>query len=123
MSIRHRWGVTLFSTFAPTPWNDSDFYHILHVFSVLVLTAHTFMAFANPGTGEPPADDDDHRHRQPADVGQRLWHDGELYNNQLAGWMVVKLFCWLGFTALSGLAYRKAHLRGVFSFPRPWCCC
>jgi len=23
-------------------------YHILHVFSLLVLTAHTYMAFANP---------------------------------------------------------------------------
>jgi uncharacterized membrane protein SirB2 len=95
---------------------NPSFYHILHVFSLFVLTAHTYMAFANP------APENRKRTMMVTGIaallvlGSGFGLMAKLYNNQLAGWMVVKLVCWLGFAALAGLAYRKAHLRGVFSF-------
>ena len=94
---------------------NPSFYHILHVFSLLVLTAHTYMAFASPAP--------ENRKRTMMITGITsllILFSGfglmaKLYTNHLAGWMVVKLVCWLGFTALGGLVYRKAHLRERFS--------
>ncbi len=94
---------------------NPSFYHILHVFSLLVLTAHTYMAFANPAP--------ENRKRTMMITGiasvlmlvSGFGLMAKLYTNHLAGWMVVKLVCWLGFTALGGLVYRKAHLRERFS--------
>ena len=31
------------------------------------------------------------------------------------GWVIVKIFCWLGLSALAGIAYRRPHLRGALS--------
>jgi uncharacterized membrane protein SirB2 len=98
------------------PSMNPSFYHILHVFALLVLTAHTFMALANPAP--------ENRRRTMMITGIAsllLLVSGfgllaRLHGNQFSGWVVVKLFCWLGFTALAGLAYRKAHLRGMLSF-------
>jgi uncharacterized membrane protein SirB2 len=95
---------------------NPSFYHLLHLFSLFVLTAHTYMAFANPAP--------ENRKRTMMITGiagllvlvSGFGLMAKLHNNQLAGWMIVKLVCWLGFMALSGLAYRKAHLRGLLSF-------
>src|SRR4051812_35236890 len=103
-------GVSLFYCMNPS------FYHLLHLFSLFVLTAHTYMAFANPAP--------ENRKRTlmiTGIAGLLVLVSGfglmaRLYNNHLAGWMVVKLVCWLGLMALGGLAYRKAHLRGLLSF-------
>lgn len=92
------------------------FYYILHVFALIVLTAHTFMALANPAP--------ENRKRTMMITGIAsllllvagfgLWQ--KIHGMQMLGWIFVKAFCWLGFTALAGLAYRKAHLRGTLSF-------
>jgi len=95
---------------------SSSFYHILHLFSLFVLTAHTYMAFANPAL--------ENRKLTLVVTGlasllvlaSGMGMVATIYGNHFAGWMVVKLVCWLAFSALAGLAYRKAHLRGVFSF-------
>ena len=95
---------------------NPSFYHLLHLFSLFVLTAHTYMAFANPAP--------ENRKRTMMITGiaglfvliSGFGLISKLYSNHLAGWMVVKLVCWLGFMALAGLAYRKAHLRGLLSF-------
>ncbi|HWA10785.1 MAG TPA: SirB2 family protein [Opitutaceae bacterium] len=91
---------------------DPNYYSILHVFSLFVLTAHTFMAFANP---------------RPEDRRQTLIITGvasllvlvsgfgmvaRIYQHHIFGWMVVKMVCWLLFSALAGIAYRRPHLRG-----------
>jgi uncharacterized membrane protein SirB2 len=34
----------------------------------------------------------------------------------LTGWVIVKLVCWLGLSALAGIVYRKAHLRSALSY-------
>ena len=102
--MRHRRGVTFFM--------NPVFYSILHVFALLVLTAHTFMAFANPA---------------PENRKQTLIITGiasllmfisgfgmiaKLYQNHIFGWMVVKMVCWLLFSGMAGMAYRRPQLRG-----------
>jgi uncharacterized membrane protein SirB2 len=95
---------------------NPSFYHLLHVFALLVLTAHTYMAFANPAP--------ENRKRTLMITGiasllilvSGFGLMAKLYDNHLAGWMIVKLFCWLGFSALAGFAYRKANMRGLLSF-------
>jgi uncharacterized membrane protein SirB2 len=91
------------------------YYHILHLLSLIVLTAHTFMAFANP--------DPANRKRTMMITGIAtllLFISGfgmltVLKISFLTGWVLVKFVCWLGLSALAGVAYRKAHLRGVLS--------
>jgi uncharacterized membrane protein SirB2 len=95
---------------------NPSFYHILHVFSLLVLTAHTYMAFANP------APENRKRTLMITGIASLLMLVSgfglmaKLYNNQFLGWMGVKVVCWLGFSAFAGIVYRKTHLRGLFSF-------
>jgi len=91
------------------------YYYVLHVFSLVVLTAQTYMALANP---------------DPANRKQTLIITGvaallmlvsgfglvaRVYGGHLHPWMFVKLACWLGFSAIAGLAYRRQQLRGVLS--------
>ncbi len=91
------------------------YYYLLHLFSLFVLTAHTFMAFANP---------------DPANKKQTMIITGvatllvlvsgfgllaKLHGNQFHGWVIVKLVCWLGLSALAGIAYRRPHLRRVLA--------
>ena len=108
MGIRHTWGVNFFTM-------DPVYYKILHVFSLLVLTAWTFAAFANPA---PEA------RKQTlivAGVASLLMFISgfgmvqKLYAGHFAGWMIVKMVCWLVFSALAGLAFRRPHLRGKLS--------
>lgn len=88
------------------------YYYLLHLFSLFVLTAHTFMAFANP---------------DPANRKQTMIVTGiasllvlvsgfgllaRLHANQFEAWVIVKLVCWLFLTALAGMVYRRPHLRG-----------
>jgi uncharacterized membrane protein SirB2 len=87
------------------------YYQILHVFALLVLTAQTFAAFANP---------------VPENRRQTMILTGiasllvlvsgfglvaKLYGGHVYGWMVVKLVCWVVFSALAGVAYRRPQLR------------
>ena len=91
------------------------FYQLLHIFSLLVLTAHTFMAFGNP--------DPANRKRTMMITGiasllMLVSGFAMLSLNKIpfaTGWVIVKLVCWLGLSALAGIAYRRAHLRGTLS--------
>jgi len=91
------------------------YYQILHLFSLIVLTAHTFMAFANP------APENRKRTMMITGIAALLMFISGfamLSVNKIPfteGWVLVKLVCWLGLSALAGVAYRKAHLRGVLS--------
>jgi len=108
LGARHRRGVTLFIM-------NPLYYYLLHLFSLFVLTAHTFMAFGNP---------------DPANRKQTLIITGvasllvlvsgfgllaKLHANQFSGWVIVKLVCWLGLSALGGIVYRRPHLRNVLA--------
>jgi hypothetical protein len=80
--------------------------HLLHVVGLLVLAAYTFFAFA----GAP-----DTRKRVLAITGIsgllvlltgiRMWQG--MFGFAPLGWIIVKLVCWLGISALTGVAYRK----------------
>lgn len=91
------------------------FYKLLHVFALIVQTAHTFMAFANP---EPA-----NRMRTLMVTGiasllMLVSGFGMLAIEKIpfsSGWVVVKLVCWLGLGSIAGVVYRKAHLRGRLS--------
>ncbi|MSU46869.1 MAG: hypothetical protein EXS42_07065 [Lacunisphaera sp.] len=91
------------------------YYHILHLLSLIVLTAHTFMAFANPAPENRP------RTLLVAGIAAVLMFVSgygmlHLLNIPFStGWVLVKFVCWLGLSGLSGMAYRKAHLRGMLS--------
>lgn len=92
------------------------YYHLLHVFSLFVLTAHTFMAFANPAP-----EGRKNTLMITGIAGLLVLVSGfglmsKLYQNHLMGWMIVKLVCWFALMALSGIVYRRPHLRGKLAF-------
>jgi hypothetical protein len=81
------------------------FYSILHVFSVLVLTGLTFYAF-----GAPP--ETRKRVLMFAGIASLLaLVAGFGLQAKLKvgwpGWLFVKMACWLGLSALTGLGYRR----------------
>ena len=87
------------------------YYSLLHVFALFVLSAHTFMAFANPAP--------ENRKRTMMITGiaslLALGAAGglmaKLGYSWGSGWVIVKLICWLGLSGLAGIAYRRPHLR------------
>jgi uncharacterized membrane protein SirB2 len=92
------------------------YYQLLHVLSLIVLTAQTFMAFANPLP--------ENRKRTMIITGVAtllmfVSGFGMLTLNKIpfasTPWIWVKTACWLGVSAMAGLAYRKAHLRATLS--------
>ena len=92
---------------------DPLYYSILHVVGVILLTAYTFAAFANP---------------DPKARGRTLMVTGVLSLIVLVAgfgllsklklgfpsWVIVKLVAWLGISALSGMAFRRPGMTGLF---------
>lgn len=91
------------------------YYSLLHVFALFVLSAHTFMAFANPAP--------ENRKRTMMITGiasllvlvSGFGLLSRLHNNQFEGWVIVKIVAWLGLSALAGIVYRRPHLRGTLA--------
>jgi hypothetical protein len=85
---------------------------VLHVASVLILAAYTFFAFA-------AAADTRKRVLMITGIatllvlltGIRMWQG--MYSFTNLGWIWVKIVCWVGLSALSGLAYRKRNLTNM----------
>ena len=94
--------------------HEFNFLHVFHVSSVLVLIGLTFYAFA----GAP-----DTRRRVTiwAGIASLLVLASGIrmlqaeFNFAFAGWVWVKLACWLGISAFSGIAYRRREKAGVFA--------
>ena len=86
--------------------------HILHVFSVIAVVASVFFAVAAPA---------ETRKRLltwsgivallALLTGIRMWQGIYQWH---ANWVWVKIACWLGLGALTGLAYRKREKAGVW---------
>jgi uncharacterized membrane protein SirB2 len=93
--------------------HEFNFLHVFHVSSVLVLIGLTFYACA----GAP-----DTRRRVTiwAGIASLLVLASGLrmlqaeFNFALAGWVWVKLACWLGISALGGMAYRRRERARLF---------
>jgi len=80
--------------------------HIIHVASVLVLVAYTFFAFAGPiETKKRVMMITGIASLLVLVTGIRMWQG--LFSFHAFGWIIVKIVCWLGLSALTGFAYRK----------------
>ena len=86
--------------------SEPNVLHTAHVASALVLVGYSFYALAAPPetrkrvliwTGSAAT--------VMLLTGLRMWQ--EFYGFAPAGWLMVKLVCWLGLAALGGIAFRK----------------
>jgi len=89
------------------------FYYILHLSSVLVLTGYTFYAFA-------AAPETRKRVMMITGIASLVaLVAGFGLRSKLGygfpGWLIVKLVCWLGLSALAGFGYRRRGSVGVLS--------
>lgn len=89
------------------------FYYILHVSSVLVLTAYTFYAFAAPLETRK-------RVMMITGIASVLALVGGFglqakLGYGFPGWIIVKLVCWLGISALAGVGYRRRGAVGTLA--------
>jgi hypothetical protein len=89
------------------------FYYVLHVISVLVLTGYTFYAFAAPAETRK-------RVMMITGIASLLVLVGGFglqakLGYGFPGWLIVKMVCWLGLSALAGLGYRKRGAAGALS--------
>lgn len=89
-------------------------YQIIHVVSLLVLTGYTFYAFAAPAETRKKV-------LMVTGIASLLMLISgfglisKLYSNNFAGWMIVKIVCWLGLSALAGVGYRRRQKAKVFA--------
>jgi len=93
--------------------HELNFLHLLHVTGVLTLIGFTFFAFA--GSAET-------RKRVLMITGIssllilvtgiRLWQG--VFQFHAFGWVIIKLVCWLGLSAISGIAYRRREKVNLF---------
>ena len=91
------------------------YYQIIHVLSLLVLATQTFMAFANPLP--------ENKRRTMIITGIAallMFISGfgmiTLYKIPfVTPWVLVKLACWIGLSAMAGIAYRRVEWRGGLS--------
>jgi hypothetical protein len=90
-----------------------NFYYILHVISVMVLLAYTFYAFAAPAESRK-------RVMMVTGIASLLALIGGFglqakLNYGFPGWLIVKLVCWLGLSALAGFGYRRRGAAGTLA--------
>ena len=86
-------------------------YYIVHVASVLVLTGYTFYAFA-------AAPETRKRVMMITGIASLLALVGGFglqakLSLGFPGWLIVKLVCWLGLSALAGMGYRRRGAAGA----------
>jgi hypothetical protein len=89
------------------------FYSILHVVSVLALTGYTFYAFAAPPETRK-------RVMMITGIASLLaLVAGFGLQAKLGygwpGWLIVKIICWLGLSALAGFGYRRRGAAGALA--------
>jgi hypothetical protein len=88
--------------------------HVIHVVAALALFGATFYAFA----GRPETRRRVLVYSGAASLvvllaGLRMWQ--VQFSFAAAGWIFVKLICWLGVSSLTGLAYRRREKAGLFA--------
>jgi hypothetical protein len=90
---------------------DLSTYHVLHLSSIFVLLAYTAYAFAAP----PETRKRVLMITGIAALAVAVTGFGMLHVLGLGfpGWVIVKLVCWLGISAMAGFAYRKREKAGV----------
>jgi hypothetical protein len=94
---------------------NPNFYHFLHVAGLLMLVGGTFYAFAGPAES---------RKRVLILTGfasllmlvTGFGLLAKIYGGHFYLWIVVKLVCWLGLSALAGVAYRRRARAGLLAW-------
>jgi hypothetical protein len=88
-------------------------YYILHVTAVLVLTGYTFYAFA----AAPETRKRVMMITGIASIVALVGGFGLQAKLQVGfpGWLIVKLVCWLGLSALAGFGYRRRGAAGTLA--------
>jgi len=89
------------------------FYYILHVCSILVLTGYTFYAFGAPVETRK-------RVMIITGIASLLaliagFGLSAKLGYGFPGWLIVKIVCWLGLSALAGFGYRRRGAAGVLA--------
>ena len=85
--------------------------HIVHVAAVVFLVGMTFYAFAGaPETKKRTAILAGMASMLVFLTGLRMWQ--AQLNFVIAGWIVVKMVCWLAISAFTGIAYRRRDFAG-----------
>lgn len=85
---------------------ETNLLHVLHVASVVIVIAYTFYAFAAaPETRKRVLMISGIATLLALLTGIRMWQG--IYSFEMLGWVVVKIVCWLGLSALTGVAYRR----------------
>lgn len=91
-----------------------SFYHVIHVFALAALVGYSFYAFA------APVPETKKRVMMVTGLAALLMliaggaMMAKMGYSWSAGWVWVKLACWLGLAALPGMAYRKRERAGMF---------
>ena len=89
-----------------------NLYHFLHVAGLLMLVGGTFYAFAAPAETRKGV-------LTVAGAASLLMLASgfgllaKMYAGHFYLWVIVKLVCWLGLSALAGLAYRRRERTGL----------
>jgi hypothetical protein len=88
--------------------------HILHVAAALVLMGCTFYAFAAaPETRKAVMIGTGVAALVMLATGIRMWQG--IYGFAPHGWLIVKIVCWLGLSALAGIGYRRRKKAGLLA--------
>lgn len=88
------------------------FYHILHVFSLVVLTGFTFYAFAAPAEARKKV-------MMITGIAALLMlisgfgMVSKMGFSWEAKWIYIKIACWLGLSSFAGLAFRRREKAGL----------
>jgi hypothetical protein len=94
--------------------NEFNLLHILHVSGVLILISFTFLAFAGaPETRRRVVSAAGLGSLLVLATGFRMWQ--AQFSFALAGWVLVKIVCWLAVSAFAGLGYRRRAKAGLFA--------
>lgn len=86
--------------------------HVIHVSSAFALLGYTFYAFAaGPETKKRVLMITGIASLLMLLTGIRMWQG--VFGFHAHGWIFVKMACWLGLSAFSGIAYRKRESAGT----------
>ncbi|PTY07229.1 hypothetical protein DB347_07940 [Opitutaceae bacterium EW11] len=91
-----------------------SFYHVIHVFSMAALVGYSFYAFALPA---PETKKRVMMVTGIASLAMLIAGFGlisKMGYSFSAGWIWVKVACWIGLSMLPGMAYRRRERAGLF---------